>query len=137
MKHRCNLTLSPFYTYTNNKVKLRGKKRNSLSLPSYRNLTSYSVAPFGRSRGIPVIREIIPDFGEIRGGILTCDFWEATGRFRAKTDWQTRKSPQKALKEQKSEIFLKIFIDGQIFLSFNIQNTYNQPYMPTAWASKL
>ncbi len=56
-------------------IYLGGKgKRNSLSLPSYRDLIYSHVATIGRSRGRPVIREIIPNLGEMRGVILTYDF---------------------------------------------------------------
>ena len=93
-----------------------GKKNFFLS-PSYRNYTTTSVTTLV-SKCCLVIHEMILDFGEMRGGILTCVFWGVTKQFGAKTNRQTRKSPQKALKEQKSKIFyrltLKTFIINYI-----------------------
>ncbi len=63
--------------------------------PSFRNLISPSVATVGRSRGRPIIREIIHYLGEMRGEVITCDFLGLAGRFEAKSARCTGNAPKK------------------------------------------
>ena len=66
MKHRCNLTLS----YTNNKVKLRGKKRSLFLSPLIENILHNLCCNLWRSR--PVTRNYPGLLRNEKSGIAVC-----------------------------------------------------------------
>ena len=131
MKHRCNLTLSPFYTYTNNKVKLRGKKRNLFLSPLIENILQPLLRIFERTEVDLLYAKLSQTLAK----------WEAEysrrllrGNWAIQSEnWPTdRKITSKSVKRTKKWDFFEKFSRAQIFLSFNIQDAYNQLYTPTA-----